>query len=273
MTRQRGPSEKAPSKRRPRPWPLALPRSMTNGRSSSSPSAVTIGTAPRAGPTSVSSAGSRSCSAISSAASCAISRSAGGIGRDQAAVDVEVARPAAGQLEVPGQERLGGCSSRRARPSWPHRRCRENTDHGFRPPPEAQEAVLLFASPQSPSHQEQAQAQGCAAPSAQALRQADEAEEADRPADHVGHPARRDADRLAVDEPAGRRRARSAAARPRSTRRPIAVYGGAFGVRQAERLLWRAGFGPRPGRGRRAVRPRASRPRSPGSPVPTGAAP
>jgi uncharacterized protein (DUF1800 family) len=28
---------------------------------------------------------------------------------------------------------------------------------------------------------------------------------------------------------------------------PIAVYGGAFGPRQAERLLWRAGFGPRPG--------------------------
>jgi hypothetical protein len=28
---------------------------------------------------------------------------------------------------------------------------------------------------------------------------------------------------------------------------PIAVYGGTFGVREAERLLWRAGFGPRPG--------------------------
>jgi Protein of unknown function (DUF1800) len=28
---------------------------------------------------------------------------------------------------------------------------------------------------------------------------------------------------------------------------PIAVYSGAFGVRQAERLLWRAGFGPTPG--------------------------
>jgi uncharacterized protein (DUF1800 family) len=28
---------------------------------------------------------------------------------------------------------------------------------------------------------------------------------------------------------------------------PIAVYDGAFGPRQAERLLWRAGFGPRPG--------------------------
>jgi uncharacterized protein (DUF1800 family) len=28
---------------------------------------------------------------------------------------------------------------------------------------------------------------------------------------------------------------------------PIAVYSGAFGVREAERLLWRAGFGPSPG--------------------------
>ena len=28
---------------------------------------------------------------------------------------------------------------------------------------------------------------------------------------------------------------------------PIAAYSGAFGVRQAERLLWRAGFGPSPG--------------------------
>ena len=28
---------------------------------------------------------------------------------------------------------------------------------------------------------------------------------------------------------------------------PIAVYGGTFGAAQAERLLWRAGFGPRPG--------------------------
>src|SRR5687767_14892385 len=28
---------------------------------------------------------------------------------------------------------------------------------------------------------------------------------------------------------------------------PIAVYGGAFGRKQAERLAWRAGFGPRPG--------------------------
>jgi Protein of unknown function (DUF1800) len=28
---------------------------------------------------------------------------------------------------------------------------------------------------------------------------------------------------------------------------PVAVYSGAFGVRQAERLLWRAGFGPSPG--------------------------
>jgi uncharacterized protein (DUF1800 family) len=31
---------------------------------------------------------------------------------------------------------------------------------------------------------------------------------------------------------------------------PIAVYGGTFGPRQAERLLWRAGFGPRPGQAR-----------------------
>ena len=28
---------------------------------------------------------------------------------------------------------------------------------------------------------------------------------------------------------------------------PLAIYGGTFGVRQAERLLWRAGFGPSPG--------------------------
>ena len=28
---------------------------------------------------------------------------------------------------------------------------------------------------------------------------------------------------------------------------PVPVYGGVFGVREAERLLWRAGFGPRPG--------------------------
>src|SRR6185503_5789721 len=28
---------------------------------------------------------------------------------------------------------------------------------------------------------------------------------------------------------------------------PIAIYSGAFGARQAERLLWRAGFGPSPG--------------------------
>jgi hypothetical protein len=32
---------------------------------------------------------------------------------------------------------------------------------------------------------------------------------------------------------------------------PIPTYGGAFGARQAERLLWRAGFGPRPGDGAR----------------------
>jgi hypothetical protein len=28
---------------------------------------------------------------------------------------------------------------------------------------------------------------------------------------------------------------------------PVAIWSGAFGVRQAERLLWRAGFGPSPG--------------------------
>src|SRR3954447_16863697 len=34
---------------------------------------------------------------------------------------------------------------------------------------------------------------------------------------------------------------------PVAVESPIAVYGGPFGKRQAERLLWRAGFGPRPG--------------------------
>ena len=28
---------------------------------------------------------------------------------------------------------------------------------------------------------------------------------------------------------------------------PLAIYSGSFGVREAERLLWRAGFGPSPG--------------------------
>ena len=31
---------------------------------------------------------------------------------------------------------------------------------------------------------------------------------------------------------------------------PVPVYGGRFGTREAERLLWRAGFGPRPGEAR-----------------------
>ncbi|HEY6781480.1 MAG TPA: hypothetical protein VI111_11020, partial [Thermoleophilaceae bacterium] len=34
---------------------------------------------------------------------------------------------------------------------------------------------------------------------------------------------------------------------PHVTQSPIAVYGGPFGRAQAERLLWRAGFGPSPG--------------------------
>jgi uncharacterized protein (DUF1800 family) len=35
---------------------------------------------------------------------------------------------------------------------------------------------------------------------------------------------------------------------------PIAVYTGPFGPREAERLLWRAGFGPRPGQAKRLAR-------------------
>jgi uncharacterized protein (DUF1800 family) len=35
---------------------------------------------------------------------------------------------------------------------------------------------------------------------------------------------------------------------------PITVYTGPFGPRQAERLLWRAGFGPRPGQARRVAK-------------------
>ncbi len=35
--------------------------------------------------------------------------------------------------------------------------------------------------------------------------------------------------------------------RLKTIRSPIAVYQGTFGIRQAERLAWRAGFGPRPG--------------------------
>ena len=34
----------------------------------------------------------------------------------------------------------------------------------------------------------------------------------------------------------------------------VAAYGGAFGVDQAERLLWRAGFGPRPGEAQELAR-------------------
>ncbi len=59
---------------------------------------------------------------------------------------------------------------------------------------------------------------------------------------------------------------------------PVPVYSGAFGVRQAERLLWRAGFGPSPGHAEslaaaglhRAV---ASLTRPSGAPTLTGAAP
>jgi uncharacterized protein (DUF1800 family) len=49
-----------------------------------------------------------------------------------------------------------------------------------------------------------------------------------------------------TDAHASRRRRRKS--RRRRRRRPsIPVYGGRFGPEQAERLLWRAGFGPRPG--------------------------
>ena len=71
-------------------------------------------------------------------------------------------------------------------------------------------------------------------------------------------------------EDAGRRRSRWRSGRSRSRRRPrpgpsapptinspIAKYTGAFGLRQAERLLWRAGFGPRPGHAQALVEPRA----------------
>src|ERR1044071_4429674 len=37
------------------------------------------------------------------------------------------------------------------------------------------------------------------------------------------------------------------------------VYRGPFGKPQAERLLWRAGFGPRPGEAERLARPRLPR--------------
>ncbi len=65
---------------------------------------------------------------------------------------------------------------------------------------------------------------------------------------------------------------------PSTINSPIAKYSGAFGVRQAERLLWRAGFGPSPGHAQalanlgheRAV---LSLTRPAGAPVLTGAAP
>ncbi|MFY9488910.1 MAG: DUF1800 domain-containing protein [Solirubrobacterales bacterium] len=43
-------------------------------------------------------------------------------------------------------------------------------------------------------------------------------------------------------------------ARRRSRKSPLPVYKGKFGVVQAERLLWRAGFGPRPGEAKRLAR-------------------
>jgi uncharacterized protein (DUF1800 family) len=59
---------------------------------------------------------------------------------------------------------------------------------------------------------------------------------------------------------------------------PVAIYAGAFGVRQAERLLWRAGFGPSPGHaeflaamGLHAAVAALTRPS--GGPTLTGAAP
>ena len=65
---------------------------------------------------------------------------------------------------------------------------------------------------------------------------------------------------------------------PSAINSPIAKYTGAFGVRQAERLLWRAGFGPSPGHAQalanlgheRAV---LSLTRPAGAPALTGAAP
>jgi len=53
-----------------------------------------------------------------------------------------------------------------------------------------------------------------------------------------------------VPAEATRRRRRRARAR----RSRIPVYHGRFGVEQAERLLWRAGFGPRPGEAKRLAR-------------------
>ena len=52
-----------------------------------------------------------------------------------------------------------------------------------------------------------------------------------------------------TDAQASRRRKRRGRRKQRRRRRApaVAVYGGRFGIEQAERLLWRAGFGPRPG--------------------------
>src|SRR5687767_15187524 len=51
-----------------------------------------------------------------------------------------------------------------------------------------------------------------------------------------------------TDAHASRRRKRRGRRKQRRRRAPaVAVYGGRFGPEQAERLLWRAGFGPRPG--------------------------
>ncbi|MFY9264687.1 MAG: DUF1800 domain-containing protein [Solirubrobacterales bacterium] len=47
--------------------------------------------------------------------------------------------------------------------------------------------------------------------------------------------------------------------RRKSRKSPPPVYRGKFGVEQAERLLWRAGFGPRPGEARRLARMGMSR--------------
>ena len=65
---------------------------------------------------------------------------------------------------------------------------------------------------------------------------------------------------------------------PSTINSPIAKYSGAFGVRQAERLLWRAGFGPSPGHAQALVnlgheRAVLSLTRPAGAPVLTGAAP
>ncbi|MBI5311106.1 MAG: DUF1800 domain-containing protein [Actinobacteria bacterium] len=45
----------------------------------------------------------------------------------------------------------------------------------------------------------------------------------------------------------------------RRSKSPLPVYKGKFGVAQAERLLWRAGFGPRPGEAKRLARMGAKR--------------